>query len=97
MAIRIGNWKAAFMEQHAEVDPNTPIGVWQGPFTKLRGAEPVQPAVRPLRAQRRLDLQGRLAGEAIVPARPRPGRRGAVALQLQGIPAAPETGELQSR
>src|SRR4030095_13820365 len=36
MAIRIGNWKAAFMEQHAEVVPNTPIGVWQRPFTKLR-------------------------------------------------------------
>ncbi|HVP73516.1 MAG TPA: arylsulfatase [Phycisphaerales bacterium] len=36
MAIRVGNWKAAFMEQHAEVVPNTPIGVWQGPFTKLR-------------------------------------------------------------
>jgi arylsulfatase len=36
MAIRIGNWKAAFMEQHAEVSPETPIGVWQGQFTKLR-------------------------------------------------------------
>jgi len=36
MAIRIGHWKAAFMEQHAEVTPNTPIGVWQGQFTKLR-------------------------------------------------------------
>ena len=36
MAIRVGNWKAAFMEQHAEVVPNTPIGVWQGQFTKLR-------------------------------------------------------------
>lgn len=36
MAIRIGNWKAAFMEQYAEIVPNTPIGVWQGEFTKLR-------------------------------------------------------------
>jgi arylsulfatase len=36
MAIRIGNWKAAFMEQHAEVSPETPISVWQGQFTKLR-------------------------------------------------------------
>lgn len=36
MAIRMGNWKAAFMEQHAEIMPNTPIGVWQGEFTKLR-------------------------------------------------------------
>jgi len=36
MAIRMGIWKAAFMEQHAEITPNTPIGVWQGEFTKLR-------------------------------------------------------------
>jgi len=37
MAIRIGNWKAAFMEQNSRISPETPIGVWQGEFTKLRG------------------------------------------------------------
>ena len=36
MAIRIRDWKIAFMEQHAEVSPKTPVGPWQGQFTKLR-------------------------------------------------------------
>jgi arylsulfatase len=37
MALRFREWKIAFMEQHAEVNPKTPLGVWQGNFTKLRG------------------------------------------------------------
>jgi arylsulfatase A-like enzyme len=36
MAIRIGHWKAVFMEQHSETNPKTPMGPWQGQFTKLR-------------------------------------------------------------
>ncbi len=36
MAIRVREWKLAFMEQNTEVDPQTPLGVWQGNFTKLR-------------------------------------------------------------
>jgi len=36
MGIRVNRWKVAFMEQHAEVNPKTPLGVWQGNFTKLR-------------------------------------------------------------
>jgi len=36
MAIRVLKWKIAFMEQHTEIGPNTPLGVWQGEFTKLR-------------------------------------------------------------
>jgi arylsulfatase A-like enzyme len=36
MAIRVREWKVAFIEQHTEMDPTTPIGVWQGQFTKLR-------------------------------------------------------------
>ena len=36
MALRVGHWKAAFMEQHAEVNPKIPLGVWMGQFTKLR-------------------------------------------------------------
>ena len=36
MAIRYEQWKAAFLEQHAEISPKTPVGVWQGQFTKLR-------------------------------------------------------------
>ena len=36
MAIRYEQWKAAFFEQNAEMSPQTPVGVWQGQFTKLR-------------------------------------------------------------
>jgi arylsulfatase len=36
MALRIGNWKITFMEQNVEMGPQTPAGVWQGQFTKLR-------------------------------------------------------------
>ena len=36
MAIRVQNWKVAFMEQHSELSPKTPMSVWQGNFLKLR-------------------------------------------------------------
>ena len=36
MAIRVREWKVTFMEQHTEIDPKTPLGVWQGDFLKLR-------------------------------------------------------------
>jgi arylsulfatase len=36
MALRVRDWKVNFMEQHTEVDPRTPLSVWQGNFTKLR-------------------------------------------------------------
>ena len=36
MALRAGNWKISFIEQNTEIGPETPIGVWQGQFTKLR-------------------------------------------------------------
>ena len=36
MAIRVQNWKASFLEQHTRLDSDTPLGVWQGGFTKLR-------------------------------------------------------------
>ncbi|KRR09105.1 arylsulfatase [Bradyrhizobium jicamae] len=36
MAIRVREWKISFMEQHTEIGPKTPLGVWQGNFTKLR-------------------------------------------------------------
>jgi arylsulfatase A-like enzyme len=36
MALRVRDWKIAFMEQNTEIDPRTPLGVWQGEFTKLR-------------------------------------------------------------
>jgi hypothetical protein len=36
MALRVREWKVAFMEQHTAINPKTPVGVWQGNFTKLR-------------------------------------------------------------
>ena len=36
MALRVRNRKIAFIEQHTEPNPETPIGVWQGQFTRLR-------------------------------------------------------------
>jgi arylsulfatase A-like enzyme len=45
LAVRARHWKVAFMEQLAEADPKTPLGVWQSPFTVRRA-----PAVYSLRA-----------------------------------------------
>ena len=36
LAIRVKHWKLAFMEQHTQIGPDNPIGVWQGQFSKLR-------------------------------------------------------------
>ncbi|MBA4012716.1 MAG: arylsulfatase [Phenylobacterium sp.] len=36
MAVRVKQWKVAFMEQNSEVNHKTPLGVWQGAFTGLR-------------------------------------------------------------
>ena len=36
MAVRVRQWKVAFLEQHTEIKPETPLGVWQGDFTRLR-------------------------------------------------------------
>ncbi len=36
LAIRAREWKITFMEQHAKIGPELPIGVWQGEFSKVR-------------------------------------------------------------
>ncbi|PNU02311.1 arylsulfatase [Novosphingobium guangzhouense] len=36
MAIRVGHWKVTFLAQNTEINPRTPVGVWQGQFTALR-------------------------------------------------------------
>jgi len=36
MAIRIKQWKIAFLEQHGKVSAEYPVGVWSSNFTKLR-------------------------------------------------------------
>jgi arylsulfatase len=32
----VRHWKISFLEQHTEVGPKFPLGVWQGQFTTLR-------------------------------------------------------------
>jgi arylsulfatase len=36
MALRVGHWKAAFLEQNTEISPKVPLGIWMGAFTELR-------------------------------------------------------------
>jgi len=36
MALRVRDWKIAFMEQNNEISPQLPQGPWMGEFTKLR-------------------------------------------------------------
>src|SRR5262249_50406185 len=36
MAVRVREWKVAFMEQNTEMGPKLPLGPWIGQFTKLR-------------------------------------------------------------
>jgi arylsulfatase A-like enzyme len=36
MAIRVREWKVAFLEQNGKVGPETPAGPWQAQFTSLR-------------------------------------------------------------
>jgi arylsulfatase len=36
MAIRVGHWKMAFMEQNTQISPENPAGAWMGQFNKLR-------------------------------------------------------------
>jgi arylsulfatase len=36
LALRVGPWKAAFMEQNTELNSKAPLGPWTGQFTKLR-------------------------------------------------------------
>jgi len=36
LAVRVRQYKVTFLEQHGEMSPVTPVGVWQSEFTKLR-------------------------------------------------------------
>ena len=68
-----------------------------GAFREPARSEALQPAQRSLRAGRRVHGLRALARGPRLRARPRPGLRGAVAVELQGVPAAPEAGQLQPR
>ena len=93
MALRYGNWKARLQEQR-----KGGFEVWSEPIVDLRVPKIFNLRSDPSSAQSRLDLllrTGCCAGcscscrrRAIV---------GAVDLQLPGLPAGPEAGELQHR
>jgi arylsulfatase len=36
LALRVQQWKVAFLEQHGEISPEYPVGPWASQFTKLR-------------------------------------------------------------
>ena len=93
IALRYAQWKITFAEQRAHGS----IDVWQEPYVNLRVPEALQPSQRPLRAGRRVHGLRALARGPRLRARPRAGLRGAVAVELQGLPAAPEGGQLQHR
>ena len=90
--LRFDNWKVVFMEQRVR-------GTLQDLGRALRGAaraEDLQPAHRSLRARgRHFQHLLRLAARSRVHPCPRAGGRRGVPEDLQGIPAAPEGGQLR--
>ena len=92
MALRYENWKAVFKEQRAEG-----FYVWSEPMVELR-----VPKIFNLRSDpfERADHDAIYYNDWLirrVPAGTGPGLRRPVDLELQGVPAEPETGKLQHR
>ena len=97
MAIRVQNWKVAFMEQDTEVSPIAPAGVWQGNFLKLRTPTPYSVAPSCSSAGLLEHAVRRLVCPPVLPVRAGSGDRGKVSRKLQGISAACQGGELHRR
>ena len=97
MAVRVGHWKATFLEQHAEIDPKTPLGVWQGEFTKLRAPNIYNlrsdPFERGTESIYYADWLAHRGFSCLCPRR----RSSPSAGDLQGVPAARQGGELHRR
>ena len=94
MALRVRDWKVAFMEQHSEPSPETPVGVWQGQFTKLRMPNLYNLRADPFeRGTESIYYGDWLAHRAFafVPAQAIVAK---VPGELQGVPAARQGGEL---
>jgi hypothetical protein len=87
-ALRYNQWKLNFLEQRSHG-----FDVWEEPFVQLR-----LPKLFTLRARRRGGHRlRRLARGTCVRAGPGAGFRGELALKLQGLPAASESGDLRHR
>ena len=97
MAIRYEQWKATFFEQNTEISPQTPVGVWQGQFTKLRVPNLYNLRTDPFERGPTSHLLRRLGYSPGVHPGSDAGLRRQVAGELQGVPSAPETREFQPR
>ena len=94
VAMRFENWKIVFAEQRCQGT----LRIWAEPFTPLRVPEVVQPAHRPLRVRRHhLEHVLRLVPAARLLRLLRNGDGGEIPRDLQRVPAAASTGELQHR
>jgi len=94
LAIRVKDWKVAFKEQE-----HTGLDVWKREFTNLRAPNVYNLRADPFERGPESFEYGRwmMDDGTIVPACPGAGDRRAVVVELQGVSAAPETRELQSR
>ena len=89
--LRYNRWKVVFMEQRAEG-----FDVWEEPLVTLRLPKLLRHPRGPVRAgARRGDGLRQVAVRARLPHGPGPGLREDLARELQGLPAAPEAGQLQ--
>ena len=93
VALRYNQWKLVFAEQRAHG-----FDVWQEPFVHAARSQALQPALGSVRTGRpdRHGLRA-LADRPYVPARAGAAVRRAVPGHVQGIPAEPESRQLQPR
>ena len=93
-ALRYDDWKITFLEQKAEG-----LRVWQEPFDVLRAPFLTNLRMDPFERARQEDAMGyqRWYIEHMYAIAPAAAYVGEVAAELQGVPAAPEARQLQSR
>ena len=94
MALRVGNWKATFMEQRAHG-----FGVWEEPLVAMRVPDIYNLRSDPFERAKEdaHDVLRQVEGRPRVPARAGAGDRRGVPRDVQGVPAAAEAGQLQHR
>ena len=94
MAIRVGNWKVAFMEQHTEVDPRNAAGRLARSIHRAARAQCFTTCA-PIHSRRAprasTTATGWRTGRSV---RAGAGHRRQMAGELQGVPAARQGGEL---
>ena len=94
MALRVRDWKVAFMEQHTEMNPETPMGVWQGQFTKLRVPMLYNLRADPFERATISIIYGDWSAHRMFMLVPAQAIRREMAGELQRLPAARQSGEL---